>query len=58
MFGLIGRFFLLRFLPRRLLPFLAVIEVFRLLRGVRAATRPVAPQPPRSVTSGGRARVG
>ena len=30
-----ARFFLLRFLPRRLLPILTVIELVRLIRGLR-----------------------
>jgi hypothetical protein len=34
------RFFLLRFLPRRLLPVLLVIEAFRFIRGWRARGKP------------------
>jgi hypothetical protein len=35
MFRWLTRFFLLRFLPRRLLPILTVIEIVRLIRGLR-----------------------
>jgi hypothetical protein len=35
MFRWFARFFLLRFLPRRLLPVLTVIEIVRLVRGLR-----------------------
>jgi hypothetical protein len=39
MFGWLGRVFLLRFLPRRLVPLFTVYEVYRFLRGRRAASR-------------------
>jgi hypothetical protein len=50
----IGRAVLLRFLPRRLLPILTAIEVFRLVQGLRKRKQPVnepkdsgtAPPPP------------
>jgi hypothetical protein len=45
--------FLLRFLPRRLVPILTVIEVVRLIRGLRGGSRR-----PATVTPEGRARVG
>ena len=35
MFRWFARFFLLRFLPRRLLPILTVVEIVRLVRGLR-----------------------
>ena len=35
MLGWLTRFFLLRFLPRRLLPIITVIELVRLVRGMR-----------------------
>jgi hypothetical protein len=35
MFRWLTRFFLLRFLPRRLLPIITVIELVRLVRGMR-----------------------
>jgi hypothetical protein len=35
MFRWFARFFLLRFLPRRLLPILTAIELVRLVRGLR-----------------------
>lgn len=39
------RFFLLRFLPRRLVPLLTVIEVFRLIQRLRRrGPAPVAPR--------------
>jgi hypothetical protein len=38
------RFFLLRFLPRRLVPVLLVVEAFRFIRGWRARNKPpIAP---------------
>ena len=43
------RFFLLRFLPRRLVPILTAIEVFRLIQQFRRG--PAAKQPRRIVTS-------
>jgi hypothetical protein len=46
------RFFLLRFLPRRLLPILTAIEVFRLVQRLRRrGPAPVAPR--RIVTATG-----
>jgi hypothetical protein len=50
----VGRAVLLRFLPRRLLPILTVIEVARLVNGMRKRKQPVneptdsrtAPPPP------------
>jgi hypothetical protein len=52
MLGWLGRFFLVRFLPRRLIPILTVIEVIRFIRGLR---RP----PQRTVVAPeGRVRVG
>jgi hypothetical protein len=45
------RFFLLKFLPRRLVPILAAFEIIQLIRRVRrGAPEPV--QPRRIVTSG------
>jgi hypothetical protein len=35
MFRWFARFFLLRFLPRRLLPILTVVEIARIIRGLR-----------------------
>jgi hypothetical protein len=35
MFRWFTRFFLLRFLPRRLLPILTVVEIVRVIRGLR-----------------------
>jgi hypothetical protein len=35
MFRWFARFFLLRFLPRRLLPILTVVEIVRVVRGLR-----------------------
>jgi len=35
MFRWFARFFLLRFLPRRLLPILTVVEIVRIVRGLR-----------------------
>ncbi len=35
MFKWLGRVVLLRFLPRRLLPLLTAVQVFRMLRGLR-----------------------
>ncbi|MEP6638704.1 MAG: hypothetical protein ABJC39_05080 [Chloroflexota bacterium] len=35
------RFFLLRFLPRRLVPLLFVVEIFRLVQGWRKRNDPV-----------------
>jgi hypothetical protein len=35
MFRWLARFFLLRFLPRRLIPILTAIELVRLVRGLR-----------------------
>jgi hypothetical protein len=60
MLGTLGRLFLLRFLPRRLVPFIAVYQVYRLLRGRRAPARTelAAGRPNAAVTPGGRARVG
>ncbi|MGZ9276680.1 MAG: hypothetical protein ACXW4L_06090 [Candidatus Limnocylindrales bacterium] len=50
------RFFLLRFLPRRLLPILTAIEVFRLVQRLRRRSpAPVAPR--RLVTATGPDRV-
>ncbi len=50
------RFFLLRFLPRRLLPILTAIEVFRLIQRLRRRSpTPVAPR--RLVTAKGPAGV-
>jgi hypothetical protein len=37
----IGRAVLLRFLPRRLLPILTAIEVYRLVQGLRKPKQPV-----------------
>ena len=34
------RFFLLRFLPRRIVPFLIALDVIRMIRGWRARNRP------------------
>jgi hypothetical protein len=50
----IGRAVFLRFLPRRLLPILTAIELFRIVRGLRRKKQPVneptesrtAPPPP------------
>jgi hypothetical protein len=42
------RFFLLRFLPRRLVPILTAIEVIRLVQRRR---RPPAPVPPRRLVT-------
>jgi hypothetical protein len=58
MFRWIARAVFLRFLPRRLLPILTAIELFRIVRGLRKQKQPVnepidsrtAPPPlPRSV---------
>lgn len=57
MLGLLGRMVLLRFLPRRLIPLLTAYELFRFVRGRRAATPTGTPANPQ-VTPGGRARVG
>jgi hypothetical protein len=38
------RLLLLRFLPRRLLPILTVIEIVRLIRNRRRAPQPVPPR--------------
>jgi hypothetical protein len=38
------RLFLLRFLPRRLLPILTVIEIARLIRNRRRTPQPVPPR--------------
>jgi hypothetical protein len=54
MFRWLGRVVLLRFLPRRLLPVLTAIELFRIVRGMRRQKQPVnepidsrtAPPPP------------
>jgi hypothetical protein len=54
MFRWLGRVVLLRFLPRRLLPVLTAIELFRIVRGLRRQKQPVnepidsrtAPPPP------------
>jgi hypothetical protein len=35
MLGWLGKMFLFRILPRRILPVLAVIEIFRMFRGAR-----------------------
>jgi hypothetical protein len=64
MLGMLGRLFLLRFLPRRLIPILTVIEAIRFVRALRRPrpVQPVAPGtpvPPRSAAAPeGRARVG
>jgi hypothetical protein len=51
MLGSALRFFLLRFLPRRLVPILTAIEVVRLIRRLRRGSpEPVPPR--RLVTSG------
>ena len=41
MFRWITRAVLLRFLPRRLLPILTAVELFRLVRGMRKSKQPV-----------------
>ena len=53
MLGLFARLFLLRFLPRRLVPFFTIYELYRMVRG-RRAPAPVD----QGVAQGGRARVG
>lgn len=45
MLSWIGRFVFLRFLPRRLLPILTAIEVFRIVRGLRRRHSPASKPP-------------
>jgi hypothetical protein len=46
------RFFLLRFLPRRLVPILIVLDVIRVIRNWRSRNRPtIAPPPGRRASS-------
>jgi hypothetical protein len=62
MFRWITRAVVLRFLPRRLLPILTAIELFRIVRGLRKPKQPVnepldsrtAPPPPMPRSSRGR----
>jgi len=62
MFRWFARAVLLRFLPRRLLPILTAIELFRIVRGLRRRKQPVneptasrtAPPPPLPRTTGER----
>ena len=42
MLGWLGKMFLFRILPRKILPVLAVIEIFRMLRGSRNQRNPEA----------------
>jgi hypothetical protein len=54
MFSWVARGLFLRFLPRRLLPILTAIELYRIVRGLRKQSQPVnepldsrtAPPPP------------
>jgi hypothetical protein len=61
MFRWLTRFFLLRFLPRRLLPILTVVEIVRVIRGLRkpryAVNEPIDSRtaPPRRVSPVGEA---
>ena len=50
MFRWLARFFLLRFLPRRLIPILTAIELVRLVRGLRRP-RMAVNEPPDSRTA-------
>ncbi|MBA2757023.1 MAG: hypothetical protein H0U37_06240 [Chloroflexi bacterium] len=43
------KFVLFRFLPRRLMPLFAAVEIFRLVRGLRR--RGPAPVPPRRIVT-------
>jgi hypothetical protein len=62
MFRWITRAVVLRFLPRRLLPILTAIELFRIVRGLRKPKQPVnepldsrtAPPPPMPRSTRGR----
>ena len=62
MFRWITRAVVLRFLPRRLLPILTAIELFRIIRGLRKPKQPVnepldsrtAPPPPMPRSTRGR----